>query len=44
MKWHSTVREQLVQMDAGSEAYDAKWAVFLLVNISMLINPQCFCR
>ena len=42
MKWLSTVREQLVRMGAGSEAYDAKWAVFLLVNISMLINPQCF--
>ena len=36
------MREQLVRMGAGSEAYDAKWAVFLLANISMLINPQCF--
>ena len=29
MKWHSTVREQLVRMCAGSEAYDAKWGSFL---------------
>ena len=25
MKWHSTVRERLVRMGAGLEAYDAKW-------------------
>ena len=25
MKWHSTVRERLVRMSAGSEAYYAKW-------------------
>ena len=29
IKWHSTVREQLIWMDAGSEAYDAKWGRFL---------------
>ena len=29
MKWHSTVRERLVRMGAGSEAYDAKWGRFL---------------
>ena len=28
MKWHSTVRERLVQMGAGSEAYDVKWGRF----------------
>ena len=25
MKWHSTVRERLVRMSAGSEAYYGKW-------------------
>ena len=29
MKWHSTVRERLVRMGAGSEAHDAKWGHFL---------------
>ena len=29
MKWHSTVRERLVWMGAGSEADDAKWDRFL---------------
>ena len=29
IKWHSTVREQLIWMGAGSEAYDAKWGRFL---------------
>ena len=29
MKWHNTVREGLVHMSAGSEAYDAKWSCFL---------------
>ena len=29
MKCHSTVRERLVWMGSGSEAYDAKWGRFL---------------
>ena len=29
MKWYSTVRERLVRMGAGLEAYDAKWGRFL---------------
>ena len=29
MKWHSTIREWLVRMGAGSEAYDAKWGRLL---------------
>ena len=29
MKWHSTVREWLVRMGTGLEAYDAKWGRFL---------------
>ena len=29
MKWHSTVRERLLRMAAGSEDYDAKWGRFL---------------
>ena len=33
MKWHSTVREQLVRMGAGSEVYDAKWGRLLLSNV-----------
>ena len=41
MKWHSTVRELLVRMSAGSEAYYAKWAVFFILNASTLINPEC---
>ena len=28
MKWHSTVRERLLRMGAGSEAYDVKWGRF----------------
>ena len=30
MKWHSTVRERLVRMGVGSEAYGAKLGRFLL--------------
>ena len=34
MKWHSTVRERLIRMSAGLEAYDAKWGRF--------VSPQRF--